>query len=78
LKGVNFHIHRGQDTTLIGENGAGKSTMMKILSGVAQPSSGEINLDGSPISFISSTQARESGISIIHQELSLAPNHSVR
>ncbi|WP_086995910.1 sugar ABC transporter ATP-binding protein [Rhizobium sullae] len=78
LKGVNFDIHRGQVTTLFGENGAGKSTLMKILSGVVQPSSGEIILDGSPISFTSSTHARECGISIIHQELSLAPNLSVR
>jgi len=51
---------------------------MKILSGVVQPSSGEIILDGAPISFTSSTHARERGISIIHQELSLAPNLSVR
>jgi len=78
LKGVNFDIHRGQITTLFGENGAGKSTLMKILSGVVQPSSGEIILDGHPISFASSTHARECGISIIHQELSLAPNLSVR
>jgi erythritol transport system ATP-binding protein len=78
LKGVNFDIHRGQVTTLFGENGAGKSTLMKILSGVVQPSSGEILLDGQPISFASSTHARENGISIIHQELSLAPNLNVR
>ncbi|MEX2742294.1 sugar ABC transporter ATP-binding protein [Rhizobium mongolense] len=78
LKGVNFDIHRGQVTTLFGENGAGKSTLMKILSGVVQPSSGEIILDGSPVSFASSTHARGCGISIIHQELSLAPNLSVR
>ncbi|NLS03376.1 sugar ABC transporter ATP-binding protein [Rhizobium sp. P32RR-XVIII] len=78
LKGVNFDIHRGQVTTLFGENGAGKSTLMKILSGVVQPSSGEIILDGNPVTFSSSTHARECGISIIHQELSLAPNLSVR
>ncbi|MEZ2128230.1 MULTISPECIES: sugar ABC transporter ATP-binding protein [unclassified Sinorhizobium] len=78
LKGVNFDIHRGQVTTLFGENGAGKSTLMKILSGVVQPSSGDIVLDGNPVSFSSSTHARECGISIIHQELSLAPNLSVR
>ncbi|MBX4897084.1 sugar ABC transporter ATP-binding protein [Rhizobium bangladeshense] len=78
LKGVNFDIHRGQITTLFGENGAGKSTLMKILSGVVQPTSGGIILDGNPISFNSSTHARECGISIIHQELSLAPNLSVR
>ena len=78
LKGVNFDIRRGEATTLFGENGAGKSTLMKILSGVIQPTSGEIILDGAPISFASSTHARACGISIIHQELSLAPNLSVR
>lgn len=78
LKGVNFDIHRGQVTTLFGENGAGKSTLMKILSGVVQPTSGEILLDGEPVAFASPTDARDRGISIIHQELSLAPNLSVR
>lgn len=78
LKGVNFGIHYGQVTTLFGENGAGKSTLMKILSGVIQPSSGEIILDGQPVAFNNSTEARDRGISIIHQELSLAPNMSVR
>ncbi len=78
LKGVNFDIHRGQVTTLFGENGAGKSTLMKILSGVIQPTAGEIILDGQPVAFNNSTEARDRGISIIHQELSLAPNLSVR
>ena len=78
LKGVNFDIHRGKVTTLFGENGAGKSTLMKILSGVVTPTSGEINLDGRRVSFTSTVEARDNGISIIHQELSLAPNLSVR
>ncbi|MCB8880530.1 sugar ABC transporter ATP-binding protein [Acidisoma cellulosilytica] len=78
LKGVNFDIHRGKVTTLFGENGAGKSTLMKILSGVISPTSGAITLDGKPIHFANSTDARDHGISIIHQELSLAPNLSVR
>ncbi len=78
LKGVNFDIHRGQVTTLFGENGAGKSTLMKILSGVIQPTTGDIILDGNPVVFANSTEARDQGISIIHQELSLAPNLSVR
>ncbi len=78
LKGVNFDIHRGKVTTLFGENGAGKSTLMKILSGVVKPTSGAIELDGVPVTFSSSTEARDRGISIIHQELSLAPNLSVR
>ncbi|MFN4060780.1 MAG: sugar ABC transporter ATP-binding protein [Paracoccus hibiscisoli] len=78
LKGVNFDIHRGQVTTLFGENGAGKSTLMKILSGVIQPTSGQIVLDGQPVAFGNANDARDRGISIIHQELSLAPNLSVR
>jgi erythritol transport system ATP-binding protein len=78
LMGVNFEIRAGTVTTLFGENGAGKSTLMKILSGVEQPTSGEIVLDGEPVVFASTNDARERGISIIHQELSLAPNLSVR
>jgi erythritol transport system ATP-binding protein len=78
LKGVNFDIHRGQVTTLFGENGAGKSTLMKILSGVITPTSGEIVLDGESILFHNANEARAKGISIIHQELSLAPNMNVR
>ncbi|MCW2806891.1 MAG: transporter [Marmoricola sp.] len=78
LRGVNFDIHRGKVTTLFGENGAGKSTLMKILSGVEQPTSGEILLHGETVSFHSTVDARDRGISIIHQELSLAPNLNVR
>lgn len=78
LKGVDFQIRPGTVTTLFGENGAGKSTLMRILSGVEQPTSGEIYLDGQPVVFDSTTDATEKGISIIHQELSLAPNLSVR
>jgi erythritol transport system ATP-binding protein len=75
---VNFAIHRGKVTTLFGENGAGKSTLMKILAGVETPTSGQIDLDGEQVAFASSKDARDHGISIIHQELSLAPNMSVR
>jgi erythritol transport system ATP-binding protein len=78
LKGVNFDIHRGKVTTLFGENGAGKSTLMKILSGVEQPTSGDILLHGEHVRFHNTVDARDRGISIIHQELSLAPNLSVR
>lgn len=78
LKGVNFDIRRGKVTTLFGENGAGKSTLMKILSGVESPTAGEIVLDGEIVRFASTVDARDRGISIIHQELSLAPNLNVR
>lgn len=78
LKKVNFDVHRGQVTTLFGENGAGKSTLMKILSGVYQPTSGELLLEGRTITLGSTVEARDLGISIIHQELSLARNMNVR
>jgi erythritol transport system ATP-binding protein len=78
LKGVNFEIHEGKVTTLFGENGAGKSTLMKILSGVETPTSGVLELRGKTVEFANTVDARDQGISIIHQELSLAPNLSVR
>lgn len=78
LKGVDFDIYRGQVTTLFGENGAGKSTLMKILSGVITPTAGDILFEGRSVRFGSTTEAQALGISIIHQELSLAPNLSVR
>jgi erythritol transport system ATP-binding protein len=78
LGGVDFEIRPGTVTTLFGENGAGKSTLMKILSGVEQPTDGRLALDGEPVAFASAADAREHGIAIIHQELSLAPNLSVR
>lgn len=78
LRHANFDIRRGQVTTLFGENGAGKSTLMKILSGVYQPTGGEILLDGVPVHLASTVDARNLGISIIHQELALAPNLNVR
>ncbi len=78
LKGVNFDVRRGKVTVLFGENGAGKSTLMKILSGVEQPSGGQLVLDGEVVELDSTNDAVDRGISIIHQELNLCPNLSVR
>ena len=78
LKGVDFDVRAGKVTTLFGENGAGKSTLMKILSGVEQPTSGTLEMNGELVAFASTTEAVAKGISIIHQELNLAPNLSVR
>jgi erythritol transport system ATP-binding protein len=78
LKGVNFDVRRGRVTVLFGENGAGKSTLMKILSGVEKPTAGQLILDGEPVALQSTTDAVARGISIIHQELNLCPNLSVR
>jgi erythritol transport system ATP-binding protein len=78
LKGVNFDVRSGTVTVLFGENGAGKSTLMKILAGVEQPTSGHLELDGERVDLASTNEALAKGIAIIHQELNLCPNLSVR
>lgn len=77
LDQVNYRVYRNKVNVLIGENGAGKSTMMKMLAGVETPSSGEILLDGEVVSLSSTHQAEKHGISIIFQELNLFPNMNV-
>ncbi|MCI9887066.1 sugar ABC transporter ATP-binding protein [Micrococcales bacterium 31B] len=78
LKGVNLEARAGKVTVLFGENGAGKSTLMKILAGVQKPTSGHLEVFGEQLELSSTTEAVEKGISIIHQELNLCPNLSVR
>ncbi|WP_272599470.1 sugar ABC transporter ATP-binding protein [Solirubrobacter phytolaccae] len=77
LTGVDFDVQRGRVTALFGENGAGKSTLMKILAGIEQPTTGELELDGEPVTLPSPRAAADRGVVIIHQELSLFPNMSV-
>ncbi|AWT19808.1 sugar ABC transporter ATP-binding protein [Klebsiella michiganensis] len=77
LDNVNYRVYRNKVNVLIGENGAGKSTMMKMLAGVEPPSSGQIILDGAPVTLSSTHQAEKQGISIIFQELNLFPNMNV-
>jgi len=74
LKDVSFDLRPGEVHTLVGENGAGKSTLMKVISGVYQKDSGDILLDGKPVSIPNPRVAQRLGISIIHQELNLM-NH---
>ena len=70
---VSFEVRPGEIHGLIGENGAGKSTVIKIVSGAVERTSGTILLDGTPVNFASTRQALESGISVVWQELSLIP-----
>ncbi|MCL4113466.1 UNVERIFIED_CONTAM: hypothetical protein GTU68_062437 [Idotea baltica] len=77
LHDIDFALHAGQVHALIGENGAGKSTTMKILAGYLQPSAGQVVLDGSPVQFASSQAAENAGVIMIHQEFNLAQQLSV-
>ncbi len=77
LKGVDFDVRSGEVHALVGENGAGKSTLIRILGGEVQPSSGEIHIAGEKVSLRDPRSARAHGVTVIHQELALAPDLSV-
>ncbi|MGR3250830.1 MAG: sugar ABC transporter ATP-binding protein [Paracoccus sp. (in: a-proteobacteria)] len=77
LHGVDFALHPGEVHALIGENGAGKSTTMKILAGYLDPTGGQVTFDGKPIRFAGSDEAEDLGIIMIHQEFNLAEHLSV-
>jgi len=77
LTDVSVDFYPGEVHALMGENGAGKSTLIKILSGVYTPTEGKILLDGKEIIFKGPRDALNLGISVIHQELSIAKDLSV-
>jgi ribose transport system ATP-binding protein len=77
LDHVNLQAYPGEVLALVGENGAGKSTLMKVLSGAHQPDSGQMWLDGQMLAPADPLSARESGVAMIYQELSLAPHLTV-
>src|SRR5215211_6131568 len=77
LDSVDFDLLPGEVHGLIGENGAGKSTMMKLLSGVYNDYSGELLLDGQPVRFASPADAQTRGIGMVYQELSTFPHLTV-
>src|ERR1700728_2221409 len=77
LRGVDFTLLSGEIHGLAGENGAGKSTMMKIIAGVHGADSGTMRVDGKEVHFRSSRDALSAGIGMVHQELSVAPELSV-
>jgi ribose transport system ATP-binding protein len=77
LDNMCLEVQPGTVHAVVGENGAGKSTLMKVLAGVVRPDSGSILLDGKPVAIDSPRAAREHGIGIVYQELSLFPHRSV-
>src|SRR5918995_1034973 len=74
LRGASFTVHSGEVVALIGDNGAGKSTMVKTLSGVLTPDDGEIRFEGRPVTIGDPHAARELGIETVYQDLALAPD----
>lgn len=77
LKGVSFSIKKGSILGLLGGNGAGKSTLMKIVNGVYRKDSGSIVINGQSVEIQNAQEARENGIAMVYQELSLVPTLTV-
>ncbi len=77
LRGVDFDLRPGEVHALMGENGAGKSTMIRLMSGAHQPNTGTVEVDGSPVRFAGPGEAKAAGIAVVHQELLLFPAMTV-
>lgn len=77
LRDMGIAIEKGEVRGLIGENGAGKSSLIKVLTGVYIPEEGEIFVDGQPQSFSSPEQAQKAGIACVYQELNIVPQLSL-
>jgi simple sugar transport system ATP-binding protein len=77
LEDVSTSVAAGEVTCVLGDNGAGKSTFIKILSGVHRPSRGQYLIDGNPVDFESPRDARTLGIATVYQDLAMAPLMSV-
>ena len=73
LDGADFELRAGEILAVIGDNGAGKSSLIKCLSGATVPDAGEILLDGQPVQFKSPIDARRLGIETVYQDLAVAP-----
>lgn len=76
-KGASLQVEPGEIRALLGSNGSGKSTMVKILAGTVKPNAGEIVIDGEPVTINSGEDARRLGIATAFQDLSLIPTMSV-
>jgi len=77
LDSADFDLYPGEILAVIGDNGAGKSSLIKAISGAAVPDEGEIRLEGKPVAFKSPMEAREAGIETVYQNLALSPALSI-
>ncbi len=77
LRDVNMHLNRGEILGLVGDNGTGKSTLVKVLCGFHPPDTGRIILEGQEVHFHSVRDARRHGIETVYQDLALVPQMSI-
>ncbi|MGB6070148.1 MAG: ATP-binding cassette domain-containing protein [Rhodococcus sp. (in: high G+C Gram-positive bacteria)] len=73
INGADFELRAGEVLAVIGDNGAGKSSLIKALAGAVIPDSGEILMNGSPVSFKNTRDARAAGIETVYQDLAVIP-----
>lgn len=78
LRGVSIDVMPGETFALLGDNAAGKSTLMKVLTGVYQPDGGSIELEGKRTDFPTPSASRDQGIEMVYQDFALADNLDVR
>ena len=77
LKDVSMHVDAGEVTCILGDNGAGKSSFIKLLSGVHQQDEGRLLVDGEEVEFTSPRDARAKGIATVYQDLAMVPLMSI-
>lgn len=77
LDNADFDLYPGEILAVIGDNGAGKSSLIKAVSGAIRPDSGEIKLEGQVVNFRSPLEARDAGIETVYQNLALSPALSI-
>src|SRR5450759_290253 len=77
LRGINLEVQRGAFHALVGENGAGKSTIVKIIAGINRASTGSLHWEGTEVTAPAPTTVRSLGIGIVHQDSSVLPDLSV-
>ncbi len=77
LKDASLCVQKGEIMALLGSNGSGKSTMVKVLSGLVSPTAGSVSLEGKPVSIKSAADSRALGVAVAYQDLSLIPTMSV-
>jgi simple sugar transport system ATP-binding protein len=77
LRDISLHVDAGEVTCILGDNGAGKSSLIKILSGVHQQDDGRLLVDGDEVTFASPRDARSRGIATVYQDLAMVPLMSI-